>query len=82
MTPERIARLYRKGFSLLDIVGVSGLTRYAVRRALAAQGVQLRPRIGGLPEAAHGTRSRYTAGCHCDPCTEANTIYEFDRRTR
>lgn len=25
--------------------------------------------------AEHGTRARYTAGCHCDPCTVANRDY-------
>jgi hypothetical protein len=23
----------------------------------------------------HGTRSRYTTGCHCKECTKANTDY-------
>lgn len=25
--------------------------------------------------AQHGTRSKYAAGCHCPPCTEANRVY-------
>jgi WhiB family redox-sensing transcriptional regulator len=27
------------------------------------------------PDGGHGTRSRYTAGCRCGPCTEANRAY-------
>jgi hypothetical protein len=44
----------------------------------------------GLPhrrEAQHGTRSRYTAGCHdgpdggaCEPCKAAHRTYEHERR--
>lgn len=30
----------------------------------------------------HGTRSRYTAGCHCVVCVEANRIYCADRRAK
>jgi hypothetical protein len=28
----------------------------------------------------HGTRSRYTAGCHCQPCRDANTAYQRAHR--
>lgn len=31
---------------------------------------------------AHGTRTRYVAGCRCDECREANRIYVADRRRR
>lgn len=27
----------------------------------------------------HGTRSRYSSGCRCDPCREANTAYARQR---
>jgi hypothetical protein len=27
----------------------------------------------------HGTRSKYNAGCHCDACRRANTLYERGR---
>lgn len=46
----------------------------------------------GLParrQAQHGTRSKYTAGCHdgadgdaCDPCKKAHRTYEHERRLR
>lgn len=74
--------LYLKGFSLDAIADICHSTRHAVRRVLLAEGVSLRPRKGGLPVAKHGTRSRYTAGCRCIPCRDANTAYEADRRTR
>jgi hypothetical protein len=28
----------------------------------------------------HGTRSRYTIGCRCDSCRDANTRYQRDRQ--
>lgn len=31
---------------------------------------------------AHGTRSKYTKGCRCGPCREANRNYERERRAR
>lgn len=27
------------------------------------------------PAGQHGTRGRYTAGCRCDSCRKANTVY-------
>lgn len=27
-----------------------------------------------------GTRARYVAGCHCEPCTQANSDYHRDHR--
>lgn len=32
------------------------------------------------PPAQHGTRSRYTAGCHCDACKLAEAEYQKARR--
>ena len=29
---------------------------------------------------AHGTRSSYSHGCRCEPCTEANASYMWQRR--
>lgn len=29
---------------------------------------------------AHGSRSRYTSGCRCQPCTAANSAYVASRR--
>jgi len=28
----------------------------------------------------HGTRARYKHGCRCDPCQDANTTYQRQRR--
>lgn len=30
----------------------------------------------------HGTRARYSRGCRCQPCTDANSAYSRDRRPR
>lgn len=32
------------------------------------------------PTAAHGTRRRYAQGCHCTPCTTANTTHQQRHR--
>jgi hypothetical protein len=37
---------------------------------------QLRQQAQSLP---HGTRARYSSGCHCAPCRAANTAYETER---
>ena len=41
------------------------------KRVAMAQGRTLGA-VGRPPSAQHGTRSKYNAGCRCDPCKAAN----------
>lgn len=44
------------------------------------QVVYVRAAVRGL--AAHGTRKRYQQGCHCEPCTKANTARVAQHREK
>lgn len=37
---------------------------------------------GGFSPAQHGTRSKYVAGCRCDPCRDAEALYSRNRQRR
>lgn len=38
--------------------------------------------LSDLPGPKHGERSTYNSGCHCGPCTAANTAYVAGRPRR
>jgi hypothetical protein len=35
---------------------------------------------GGCSPAQHGSRSKYVAGCRCDPCRDAEALYSRNRK--
>ena len=53
----------------------------SLRSVMARRGLKFEGRPRPRPPAApHGTRRRYTQGCHCDACRSANARYCRERR--
>lgn len=48
---------------------------FAVFHDIARANLGMDP-VKVLAERVHGTRSKYTAGCRCEPCTVANRDYQ------
>lgn len=53
----------------------------ARERRLGLPGLPVRP-VGYVSAAEHGTRSRYKAGCSCQPCRDAEAAYQASRYRR
>lgn len=82
-----LARMYvDEGLSIREIVRRTGKTFHAVRRALLAAGVELRPpglrREPTVIDGVHGKLWTYRRGCGCVPCREANTATDRAYRVR
>ena len=57
--------------------------RYGIWAGIAGKEItEERKRRQIIPnKAKHGSRSKYTAGCRCEHCTEANNAYSRTRNT-
>lgn len=70
---EHSAAAYKAGRCRCDVCkGEWAAVMMAYRRKA---GQKPRPDGWGDRTQNHGTRSRYSSGCRCEPCREANRIY-------
>ena len=71
------AAAYKSGECRCDVCTAewaSLMTEYRRRR-----GQKARPPGWGDMNQNHGTRSRYSSGCRCESCREANRVYARQR---
>ena len=70
---EHSAAAYKAGRCRCDVCKAEWAAVVRVYRR--KRGQKPRPADWGDKSKNHGTRSRYSSGCRCEPCREANRVY-------
>ena len=65
--------LYQSGLTDAQVAELVGVAQGTVFRWRKAAGI---PRNPSVSKAAHGTRTKYNAGCRCSDCRDANSAYQ------